>query len=78
MTPHAWTETAGEEDDSPAIRSYFQRLLDWSPGPEDEARPGDEVRDETAREETTPKPGSDDSDDDDLEMFRSWLESLKQ
>jgi tetratricopeptide (TPR) repeat protein len=90
-TPYAWAEPEPEPepDDSAPIRSYFQSLLSWSPGragdggvPAGEAELAADTGDEPGgADPASPGPTAEadaGEDDDDLEMFRSWLENLKQ
>lgn len=90
-TPYAWAEeeTAEEADASPPIGSYFRDLLGWSEGSGraesghagsggsgfDAAPPASDAS-ETGSGETVGSSGQ--GGDDDLEMFRAWLESLKK
>ncbi len=75
-TPHAWGEPEEEADDGSApIRDYLTGVLAFGgaePAVEAETAPAEGVAPETGTPESAP------DDDDDLEMFRSWLESLKQ
>ena len=86
-SPYAWAADAETEPDaSEPIGSYFQSLLGWG----GEGRSGDETRSDAAEEAAAPRDGGARSgpaaerdegegpDDDDMDTFRSWLESLKQ
>ena len=79
-SPYAWggAEEA-EADESPPIRDYLHGLLAWGAGEAGPAAEPESVDGATdVSDASTPtEPGGSD-DDDDLEMFRSWLESLKQ
>jgi tetratricopeptide (TPR) repeat protein len=88
-TPYAWAEPASEpevEDSSPPIRGYLGSLLGWQPsseraGEEGEGEvPGGEPESGSEDEEPGPEGHTEDEadDDDDLDTFRTWLESLKQ
>lgn len=90
-TPYAWAEeeTVDEADASPPIGAYFRDLLAWSEGSgtassgrsgsggsgSDAARPASDAS-EAGSGETVGSSGQ--GGDDDLEMFRAWLESLKK
>lgn len=90
-TPYAWSERAGEEvaaeaDESNPIGSYFQSILGWTPGQgeraaEPSAQAEQEPAPDAAADDPEWEPGSSEEDegqdDDDLDTFRSWLESLK-
>lgn len=79
-TPYAWADTEETEDGSPPIGDYLAGILEWGarvtpePAASSAEQDGGTV---PATDEDAASEGGDD-DDDDLEMFRSWLESLKQ
>lgn len=73
-TPYAWTEAAhaaGEAEDGgeQPISAYFESLLAWRPGGRGSAEP---------EEGAGQSDGGAAEGDEDLEMFRSWLQSLKK
>ncbi|MGH7477551.1 MAG: hypothetical protein ACRELD_14890, partial [Longimicrobiales bacterium] len=73
-SPYWMDEAAAEPAASgPTIRSYFDSLLAWGGGAGSGER---ELRREPPAEPTSPPPGEVE-DDEDLEMFRAWLQSLK-
>ncbi|MEJ2677978.1 MAG: tetratricopeptide repeat protein, partial [Gemmatimonadota bacterium] len=89
-TPYSWTEPEqGEAAIGEGIRSYLLRLAGWSSDPgEEAAQAGTPEREETQQAQETgtadasaathgmeAKPSG---EDDDLDMFRAWLESLKR
>lgn len=81
-TPYAWADAGeSEEDASPPIRDYMQGLLGWggarettSPPAPSPAAEAEEAKDAAEPEEAEEAPDG----DEDLDVFRSWLESLKQ
>ena len=77
-SPYAWAEDEGvaETEPSPPIGSYFSTLLGWSRSAGSQPPSTAEERAEVAPDRGEDAPERE--DDDDLEMFRSWLESLKQ
>jgi tetratricopeptide (TPR) repeat protein len=92
-TPYAWAGGDAQADESPAIRDYFGGLLSWTgsggggeaSGAAGAGETGDaDAPDHGGEPEVSTAPGESDEplpppeDDDDLDMFRSWLESLKQ
>ena len=72
-TPYAWGETEPEADTSQPIQTYFQGLLGWHGATGASEAAPDQKPSSGAASEGAPEGG-----DDDLEMFQSWLESLKQ
>jgi len=89
-SPYAWPSEARPEDaHGLRIGDYFRSLLDWRPErPQAIAEAPPPVADVaaaggfsdwtgTGSESEEPAPGSAESDED-LEMFRSWLKSLKK
>lgn len=81
-TPYAWAESDAEEQmGGEAISDYLRSLASWGgqagPGEDTGAAPPSEAEAAPAAEEAAPPPEPE-GDDDDLDMFRAWLESLKR
>ena len=92
-TPYAWAgeEEEEEEDGSSPIGDYLGQMLQWGAGMAPLTGPSAPATGVDGAEDGAPaeaggepvdapasEPPSGEDDDDDLEMFRSWLESLKQ
>jgi len=81
QTPYAWAEP--DEADAEAgepIAAYLRSLAGWRPGSRSEAAETEAPPSEAAPsgEGEGPVAEPDAADDDDLDMFRAWLESLKR
>ncbi|HKJ92225.1 MAG TPA: tetratricopeptide repeat protein [Longimicrobiales bacterium] len=81
-TPYSWTEPEEERRAAgEAIRSYLQRLTGWAPGVVSAApSPADALEAPSPEADAPDAPASSEpaEEDDDLNMFRAWLESLKR
>lgn len=81
-TPYAWAEPEPAEEAGEAIGRYLHSLASWrgEPGatPPEDSAPPEESTPAEQRDEGSGPPPTGEGDDDDLDMFRAWLESLKR